>query len=287
MIVTAKTGAHAQRHVDHARHRRRPRGRRPLGVRQGLGAAWPRAPRSTSATTSSTSHGARAADAVAVAVASGPCSVDELAAAGADVVLESLGEFPAWWESFVLDHRLGVLEAELRRHDKLMVAFSGGADSAFLLAAAVRALGADNVVAATAISDSLPASELDEAREFAAELGVRAADPAYPRDRARGLPAKRRRPLLLLQGRADRGAHPAGARPRLLGRGDRDQRRRRPGRVPPGHPGRRRAWCGHSAAERRAHQGRDPGGVERDGACARGTSPPRRACRPGSPTGSR
>ena len=41
--------------------------------------------------------GARAASAVAVAVASGPCSVEELRAYGADVVLASLTEFGAWW----------------------------------------------------------------------------------------------------------------------------------------------------------------------------------------------
>ena len=59
-----------------------------------------------------------------------------------------------------------------------MVAFSGGADSAFLLAAAVRALGPDRVVAATAVSPSLPASELDQAAEFARGLGVRHLTPA-------------------------------------------------------------------------------------------------------------
>ena len=53
-----------------------------------------------------------------------------------------------------------------------MVAFSGGADSAFLLAAAVRALGPDRVVAATGYSHSLPASERDPGREFAESLGV-------------------------------------------------------------------------------------------------------------------
>lgn len=42
--------------------------------------------------------GARVAGAVAVAVASGPCSVDELRAYGADVVLADLGEFAAWWK---------------------------------------------------------------------------------------------------------------------------------------------------------------------------------------------
>jgi len=58
------------------------------------------------------------------------------------------------------------------------VAFSGGADSAFLLAAAVRALGTENVVAATAVSASLPGAELDAAARFAADLGVRHVFPA-------------------------------------------------------------------------------------------------------------
>lgn len=55
----------------------------------------------------------------------------------------------------------------------MLVAFSGGADSAFVLAAAVRALGPERVVAATAVSPSLATSELPAARAFAAALGVR------------------------------------------------------------------------------------------------------------------
>lgn len=54
----------------------------------------------------------------------------------------------------------------------VLVAFSGGADSAFLLAASVRALGASRVVAATAVSPSLPAAELTAAAAFATFLGV-------------------------------------------------------------------------------------------------------------------
>jgi uncharacterized protein len=65
------------------------------------------------------------------------------------------------------------LEERLVELGRVLVAFSGGADSAFLLAAAVRSLGAGNVAAATAVSPSLPATELDEARAFAASLGVR------------------------------------------------------------------------------------------------------------------
>lgn len=41
--------------------------------------------------------GARVAGAVSVAVASGPCSSEELRAYGAEVVLDNLGEFAAWW----------------------------------------------------------------------------------------------------------------------------------------------------------------------------------------------
>ncbi|HEX2174792.1 MAG TPA: ATP-dependent sacrificial sulfur transferase LarE [Nocardioidaceae bacterium] len=117
--------------------------------------------------------GARAAGATSVAVATGPCSAEELADAGADVVLASLAEFPGWLEQQGLTSRLADLEARLRGHGRVVVAFSGGVDSAFLLAAAVRALGAHNVVAATAVSDSLPAAELAAARELAADLGVR------------------------------------------------------------------------------------------------------------------
>ncbi len=73
----------------------------------------------------------------------------------------------------LLDSRLTALEADLRGLGGVLVAFSGGADSAFLLAAAVRALGADVVVAATAVSPSLAADELPSAQAFAAGLGVR------------------------------------------------------------------------------------------------------------------
>ncbi len=72
----------------------------------------------------------------------------------------------------LLDARLADLDAHLRGLGSVLVAFSGGADSAFVLAAAVRALGADRVVAGTALSASLASGELDDARAFAEGLGV-------------------------------------------------------------------------------------------------------------------
>ncbi|MFW6597466.1 ATP-dependent sacrificial sulfur transferase LarE [Propionibacteriaceae bacterium Y2011] len=64
------------------------------------------------------------------------------------------------------------LLAELAELPGVVVAFSGGADSALVLAAAVRALGADRVVAATAVSSSLPMVERGPAAAFSASLGV-------------------------------------------------------------------------------------------------------------------
>ena len=55
----------------------------------------------------------------------------------------------------------------------VLVAFSAGVDSALLLAAAIRVLPAERVLAVTAVSDSLPAAELALARDFTARLGVR------------------------------------------------------------------------------------------------------------------
>jgi uncharacterized protein len=56
---------------------------------------------------------------------------------------------------------------------RLAVAFSGGADSALVLAAAARALGPADVLAVTANSASLAAVELAAAQTIAADLGVR------------------------------------------------------------------------------------------------------------------
>ncbi|MGA9690651.1 MAG: ExsB family transcriptional regulator [Pseudonocardiaceae bacterium] len=60
----------------------------------------------------------------------------------------------------------------LGRLEGLVVAFSGGVDSAVVLAAAVHALGADAVLAAIADSPSLARAELAAARRVAGLIGV-------------------------------------------------------------------------------------------------------------------
>jgi uncharacterized protein (TIGR00268 family) len=61
---------------------------------------------------------------------------------------------------------------DLRGFDGVLVAFSGGVDSAVVAALAHEALG-DEAFACTARSETLPDAELDEAARVAAEIGVR------------------------------------------------------------------------------------------------------------------
>ena len=122
-------------------------------------------------------EGALAAGALSVSVLTGGSTREELLAAGTLVVLDSLAEFPAWLDEHLLATRLSALQDDLRDRGSVLVAYSGGADSAFLLAAAVRAVGADRVVAATGYSHSLPEVERDPARAFAESLGVEVLTP--------------------------------------------------------------------------------------------------------------
>ena len=72
----------------------------------------------------------------------------------------------------LIDDKLGALRADLRRLGRVVVAFSGGADSAFLAAVAHQVL-ADAAHAVTAVSPSLAGDEEADCRALAAEWGMR------------------------------------------------------------------------------------------------------------------
>jgi pyridinium-3,5-biscarboxylic acid mononucleotide sulfurtransferase len=86
--------------------------------------------------------------------------------------------------------QLDRLQDVLRELDRVVVAFSGGADSSFLARAAHDLLGPERVLAATAVSPSLAGAEHADCAALAAEWGLRwqevvtteADDPAYVRN---------------------------------------------------------------------------------------------------------
>lgn len=75
----------------------------------------------------------------------------------------------------MLDAKLDNARAQLRALGSALVAFSGGADSALVLALAQQALG-DRAAAGMGLSAAYPAEEIDAARSVAAHLGVRFLD---------------------------------------------------------------------------------------------------------------
>lgn len=71
-----------------------------------------------------------------------------------------------------LDAKLDAVRARLGELGSALVAFSGGVDSALVLALAHQVL-ADRAAAGMGLSAAYPAEEVDAARAFAAQLGVR------------------------------------------------------------------------------------------------------------------
>ncbi|MFD5819968.1 HAD family hydrolase [Streptomyces sp. NPDC059618] len=98
LVVTAKWEPNARLHLDHL----------DIGADEVVGNLWAEqkavALREHGASVYVGDHtgdvrGARTARAYSVAVTTGPCDAEELRAAGADVVLADLTEFPAWLEN--------------------------------------------------------------------------------------------------------------------------------------------------------------------------------------------
>ena len=91
-----------------------------------------------------------------------------------------------------LQDKLNSLKQTLSRLGRVVVAYSGGVDSTFLLKAAVDTLGAENVLACIAAGASLPQSQYTQAIEAAKNMGVKLqtveanelSDPAYSANKA-------------------------------------------------------------------------------------------------------
>ena len=160
----------------------------------------------------------------------------------------------------------------------VVVAFSGGVDSAYLAWAATEVLG-DSVALRHRRQPELsgappPARAASRARRSA--CSTKSSSPAkLERAEYRANPGE---PLLLLQARALHAPDATRARARLrVCR--RRQQRRRSRRLPSRPPGGARVRRAQPARRSRADQGRDSRAVARSPACPCGTSRRRRACR--------
>ena len=222
-------------------------------------------------------------------VATGPISADELRAAGADVVLDDLDGFPAWLDEHVLESRLAALDAQLAalgsgrrgvlRRRRLGVPARPRPS---------RALGPDNVLAATAVSGSLPDTELAAAARVRRRPRRPPRDAGHPRDGPRGL----RAPTPATGATSARPSCSTSLRP--LAERARPSPTSRPAPTPTTPwPASGRA-SGRPPSAARSRRCATPGSprprcAPRAGGwgCRRGTSPPRPACPAGSPTASR
>jgi uncharacterized protein len=70
-----------------------------------------------------------------------------------------------------IDAKLEALTARVRQFASVLVCYSGGVDSAFVLAVSTRELG-ERAIGMTAVSPSLPPGELEAAERLAREIGA-------------------------------------------------------------------------------------------------------------------
>lgn len=71
-----------------------------------------------------------------------------------------------------LESKYLALQGLLEEMGRVLIAFSGGVDSAFLLKTAMDVLGKENVCAITAFSETIPGFEIDEAIELSGIFGA-------------------------------------------------------------------------------------------------------------------
>jgi len=75
-----------------------------------------------------------------------------------------------------IDEKYNSLKKLLHSFGNVIIAYSGGVDSTFLLKAAVDTLGAENVLPCIGISGSLAQSQYQMALALAKDIGVTIAD---------------------------------------------------------------------------------------------------------------